>query len=119
VLTQSIRRPWCPLVSYTGNLARIRDTLLGTDEAWIRVTSLFEAGREGVKRAAGFGPRFGPFRRQQRPAEEFDVESEIVEPSGWDPIRPPWTWSAGVLLGLIGISSIILSTRVRSLDRAR
>ena len=31
----------------------------------------------------------------------------------------PWTWSAGVLAGLLGLSLCILSTRVKSLDRLR
>lgn len=31
----------------------------------------------------------------------------------------PWYWSAGVLLGLFGISLCILTTRVKSLDRLR
>jgi hypothetical protein len=31
----------------------------------------------------------------------------------------PWYWSAGVLVGLFGVSAGILSLSVRSLDRLR
>ena len=36
----------------------------------------------------------------------------------WVP-QYPWTWSAAVLAGLLGLSLCILSTRVKSLDRLR
>ena len=109
-LNQSLHRRWCPLVSYTTDLANVRDSLLGTEAAWTRVTSLFEAGKDGFKQVSGFGPRVV---RQKRRL--------IVGPTagvGDDPIRPPWTWASEVLLTLFVLSIVILSTRVRSLDRA-
>lgn len=107
VLTRTVNRPWCPLISYTGNLARIRDSLLDNDAAWVRVAQVFDAGRDGVRQATGLGPRPGRDRRDRKPAPA-DVST-----------NPPWTWPAGIVIGLTGLSAVILSTRVRSLDRVR
>lgn len=107
VLTRTVNRPWCPLISYTGNLARIRDSLLDNDAAWVRLAQVFDAGRDGVRQATGFGPRFGRNRHDRKPDPPADSTN------------PPWTWPAGIVVGLTGLSAVILSTRVRSLDRAR
>lgn len=107
VLTRTANRPWCPLISYTGNLARIRDSLLDNDAAWVRVAQVFDAGRDGVRQATGFGPRFGRNHRDGKPAPAADST------------KPPWTWPAGIVVGLTALSVVILSTRVRSLDRVR
>ncbi len=123
-LIETIRRPWCPLISYTGNLARVREALLGTDDAWVRVTRLFEAGRDGVRQATNLGP---PFGRRPRgfpfppPPSTFEstTDSEKKDEAPLDPLKPPWTWSAGILLSLTALSFVILSLRVRSLDRVR
>ena len=57
VLTQIVRADWCPLVSYTSNLHRIRDALLDAETSWDQVTNLFQAGRQQL----GGGGFRGPF----------------------------------------------------------
>jgi ABC-2 type transport system permease protein len=55
----------------------------------------------------------------------WDKVATLVPRSGRDELdelrgpRFPWYWSAGILLGLCGISTCILSRRVKSLDRLR
>jgi hypothetical protein len=39
--------------------------------------------------------------------------------SPWAPETYPWQWSAGVLAGLAAASLLVLTTRVRGLDRLR
>jgi ABC-2 type transport system permease protein len=133
VLEQTIERPWCPLVSYTGNLNRIREALLDTRSARAQVRGLFQAGeRMGMDAAGSTG--FG--RRGRR--------GGLADASAHPPLSPasprpgmvggavpasgageepgsgyPWPWSALVLLGLGGGSVWTLSTRVRSLDQLR
>lgn len=118
VLDQTIGRDWCPLLSYTTNLTRMRDALLDSDSAWNRVTALFQSGQEQLRGAA----RPGPFRRRRganlpTPA----AASGAPAAEGGRPARVgyPWPWSAGVLAGLGALSAWILATRVRSLDRLR
>ena len=90
---------WGPIVSITRDLGRVREALLGAGAAF---DTIREAGEKAMGRgvmpafAPGPGPRFNPF------AQEF-----------------PWQWSAYVLLGLVGLSLWILTTRVKSLDRLR
>jgi len=89
VLTALLRRDWCPLVSYTGNLLRISDALLGTGSAWEPLAKFFP---------------------------ERDRERLLTTLSN---TTYPWYWSAMVLAGLFGISIWILSQRVKSLDRLK
>jgi len=86
---EAAKTNWRPLVSYTANLSRLGRQLLGTD-ACLRTLSKLE-------------PAFG---RQQYLMR-------------WMGPQYPWTWSAGVLAGLFGLSACILSFAVRSLDRLR
>ena len=44
VLTDSVSAEWCPLVSYTANLRRVRDALIEADTAWDKVMGLSERG---------------------------------------------------------------------------
>ena len=46
VLDQTIHREWCPLLSYTANLGRVREALLDTRTAWHKVDALFQTGRD-------------------------------------------------------------------------
>lgn len=85
-LNEGLRQQWCPLISYTGNVERVGEALLGYQSAQQKLDTL-TGGRS--------------------------VQPEV------DPLRPPWTWSAAVLLGLMGLSLWILSARVRSLDRLK
>ena len=131
VLEQTVGAEWCPLVSYTSNLNRIRDALLDSGTAWDRILSLGEVGPREVRGPMGMGP-FGPGRRSRpggaSPAgpEGFRSGPEFATPSSgrrsrssWAPPTYPWQWSAGVLAGLAAASVLVLATRVRGLDRLR
>ena len=61
VLNQTIHREWCPLLSYTANLGRVRDALLDSETARQKVVALFQAGRDQLRQAA----RPGPFGRRR------------------------------------------------------
>ncbi|HKB35506.1 MAG TPA: hypothetical protein VKD72_03570, partial [Gemmataceae bacterium] len=137
VLQETVRADWCPLVSYTNNLSRIRDALLDAGTAWDRVASLSEVGPRQMRSPMGMGP-FGPGRRsrpggisppkpppppeeEDLPAGPGDAGSAHRRPrrSEWAPATFPWQWSAGVLAGLAAASLLVLTTRVRGLDRLR
>jgi ABC-2 type transport system permease protein len=102
-LTLVLDKDWCPLVSYTSNLDRVCHEMLGTEKAWKQLGKL-----AGIQPAPppppGVSPRMA--RRLQRPpwlvAEEY-----------------PWTWSAGALLGWLGVSIGVLSLRVKTLDKLK
>ena len=81
---------WRPLVSYSANLSRLGQQLLGTDETWRRL-SLLDPDQESRDRllTTYMGPQY------------------------------PWYWSAGVLIGLFGLSACILNLSVKSLDRLK
>jgi ABC-2 type transport system permease protein len=80
---------WRPLVSYRHNLTRIGSQLLGTDAAWDGLMKLLPPAGRNMFRASITAPQF------------------------------PWTWSAGVLIVLFGISVCILNLRIKSLDRLK
>ena len=88
-LVESIRDEWCHLISFTGNLERVGDALLDVESARQEFNKLTMVERGQ--------PRY---YRQTFP-------------------EPPWTWSAAVLLGLMGLSLWILASRVKSLDRLK
>jgi hypothetical protein len=48
----------------------------------------------------------------KQPANERRLADEMVP-------QYPWTWSAGVLAGLLGLSAWTLNRRVKSLDRLK
>lgn len=122
-------REWAPLASYPADLASVRDALFDYDAQWDRLADVFRKGREAMQDAAGFGGRprrprifgipFGP----PPPRDGFGPGGpEPPPPPGLtnaDPARPPWPWAAGVLAGLGVASAVVLSTRVRSLDRLK
>jgi ABC-2 type transport system permease protein len=83
------RTDWRPLVSYTANLARVGEEMLGTPEAWDKVASL----------------RAGPEKDMARLRNVS--------------VQYPWTWSAGVLLVLFGLSAWTLHRSIKSLDRLK
>jgi ABC-2 type transport system permease protein len=128
VLFLTIHRDWCPLLSYTANLGRVREALLDTPTARAKVVALFQAGQDQVRRSA----RSGPFGRRRSSASVSDGPSppppapprdrNVTSSGGQDAggsAPYPWQWSAGVLAGLGALSLWILSSRVRSLDRLR
>jgi ABC-2 type transport system permease protein len=131
VLQGTVRAEWCPLVSYTENLNRLRDALLDAGTAWDQVASLGDVGRREIKGAMPLGP-FGPGRRLRR--QGMAPPTPVAPTTGPNGVSPgaaqrsrsafapatyPWQWSAGVLAGLAAASVLVLATRVRSLDRLR
>ncbi|MEX2188467.1 MAG: hypothetical protein WD875_16785 [Pirellulales bacterium] len=83
------RSNWRPLVSYTANLSRIEHQLLDTDASWKKLCGLLPPGARERVLREYLGPQY------------------------------PWQWSAGVLLGLFGLSVWILNRSVKSLDRLK
>jgi ABC-2 type transport system permease protein len=119
-LRANVHRDWCPLVSYTTNLVRIREEVLDMPAARGKFLALWEAGQAAREEAAAAARRsFFPFgRARRRPPPPPPTEPPwIVQTPEY--LRFPWTWSAGVLSGLFGLSIVTLSTRIRSLDRLR
>lgn len=86
---EAARTNWRPLVSYSANLARVGDEMLGTPEAWERIARLRPGAEGDMARLRNLGARY------------------------------PWTWSAGVLLALFGLSVGILNRSTMSLDRLK
>jgi ABC-2 type transport system permease protein len=86
------RNNWRIMFAFTGNLARVGDSLLGTDAAWTRLSELVDS-RSGRGHLYNF--------------------SEMRTP------QYPWYWSGAVLLSIVGLSTWVLSMRVRSLDRLK
>ncbi|MGD0390964.1 MAG: ABC transporter permease subunit, partial [Tepidisphaeraceae bacterium] len=84
------KRDWRPLVSYTADLSRLGQQLLGTDQSWKRL-SLLDPDQDArdLLLATYMGPQY------------------------------PWYWSAGVLTGLFGLSACVLNLSVKSLDRLK
>jgi ABC-2 type transport system permease protein len=131
ILVRTVRADWCPLVSYTENLNRIRDALIDTETAWKQVSGVFGAADERLgapppAAASGRGRRPGPGLLLLRRPRPRAASSDAARPaasrerrSAFAPAEYPWQWSAGVLLGLGVLSCGILATRVRALDRLR
>jgi ABC-2 type transport system permease protein len=119
VLELSVKREWCPLVSYTTNLERVREELLEINTAREKFRELWQAGQQ-VGQEAPRPPLFSR-RRRRRPIEPPPAAEDQAPPPLQTPeyLRYPWTWSAGVLSGLFVLSVLTLSTRVKSLDRLR
>ena len=107
-------RAWPPLLSYTTNLSRVRDALFDVDREWERVGELFKAGERTIRSASGFGPL-----RMRRRGRLAPPPPPSPPDSRSSPSSAPWTWSAGVLVVLGVASVVVLSTRVRSLDRLK
>jgi ABC-2 type transport system permease protein len=86
---EASKTDWRPLVSYTSNLSRVGRQLMGTDACWQKLSEVQPT----------------PFRKRFL--------------ATWSGPQYPWYWSAGVLVGLFGLSAFVLSLSVRSLDRLR
>ncbi len=98
-----LRHDWRPLFSYVANLERIAHALLNTDAAYVtfgKAAGRVEGAAMGVNGDAGDGPN------DRRLADLFVPQY-------------PWQWSAGVLAGLLGLSTWTMTRRVRSLDRLK
>lgn len=80
---------WRPLVSYTGNLSRVGQEMLGTDASWEKLSQLAPPSQRAQFLFVYMGPQY------------------------------PWYWSAAVLIGLFGLSACILKWSIKSLDRLK
>ena len=80
---------WRPIVSYTTDLARVGQQLLGTDTCWRKLADRQSPAGHDMFLMMFLGPQY------------------------------PWYWSAAVLAGLLLVSAWILHTRVRSMDRLK
>lgn len=92
------------VVSYTSDLRRLQETLLGTEAARDQFNRAFQ---EFWAAGAGYSLE-SPSGIQRRP-----------EPFNWMVSPFPWTSAAMVLATLALASVLILATRVKSLDRLR
>jgi ABC-2 type transport system permease protein len=86
---EAAKTNWRPLVSYTANLSRVGQQLLGADACWERLSQLRPSGQRDWFLLGNIGTRY------------------------------PWYWSAAVLAALFGISACILNFSIKSLDRLR
>lgn len=122
-LEQTVKQDWCPIVSYTANLDRVREELLDTASARRKFLDLWEAGQASGREAFRAAMPFNRGRRRFRPPrprpERSDEERKPFLLQTPKHVRHPWPWSAGVLAGLFVLSATILSTRVKSMDRLR
>jgi ABC-2 type transport system permease protein len=81
---------WRPLISYEANLRRIGQTLLHTNETWQKLSLLLPEGT-----------------RRDGLLAQFEGSQH------------PWYWSAGVLIGLFGLSACVLNFSVKSMDKLK
>jgi ABC-2 type transport system permease protein len=86
---EAAKSDWRPLISYTANLARVGERLLGTNAAWERLGQLAPAGQRS----------------------QF-----LLQLMG---NQHPWYWSAAVLAALLVLSACILKFSIKSLDRLK
>lgn len=117
-------------VSYTSDLHRLQEVMLGTEAARDQLNGAFQQLFQSVPGSIG-GPGFGEERprglgrlfghRHEPPPPPplaFD-RTRPIEPFNWLVSPFPWTHAAAVLAGLGLLSLVTLSTRVKSLDRLR
>jgi ABC-2 type transport system permease protein len=86
---QAAKSDWRPMVSYTANLTRVGERMLGTNVALENISKVLPEEQRSEFLMHSMGPQY------------------------------PWYWSAGVLAVLFGISVCILNFRVKSLDRLK
>jgi ABC-2 type transport system permease protein len=86
---EAAKTDWRPVVSYTGNLTRLGDQMLGTRKAWEKFSEIRPAGKRGM------------------------ILGRLMD------MQHPWQWSALVLASLFAVSVCILNLSVKPLDRLR
>jgi len=86
---EDAKTDWRPLFSYTGNMSRVGQAMLGSDAAWRKVAEDMPQQFRARFLSEHLGPQY------------------------------PWYWSAGLLALLMGISACILNFRVKSMDRLK
>jgi hypothetical protein len=98
---------WRPALSFANNLDRLGDYLLDADSAWVVLGRTIERPRQVLEVAKGRNP----------PAQSGPLnERRLADQRVW---QFPWYWSAGVLAGVCLLSALVLSRRVKSLDRLK
>jgi hypothetical protein len=102
---------WRTLPSFTANLDRLGHGLLDTDAAWVQVGRAFEQGRQAISKPMRLFGRRG-FVMAEEPINERRMADQMVP-------QYPWWWSGAIIAGLMGMSTWILSRRVKSLDRLK
>lgn len=100
VLKETVRQEWCPLISYSTNQATLREKFLDAPTSRQKYLDVIMPNMPNMpKRRSGR-------RHQHMPTANLGIDH-------------PWQWSAGVMAGLFVASIVVLSTRVRSLDRLK
>lgn len=122
------------VISFAGNLDRVREGLLDTDAAYDQIMNSYQDMFNSAKKMAASAreAQNGPLARillgRKRQPDPIEVDFSQLDEAGSNvPTRFlaglksafPWTWSAGLLAAMCGLSICILSTRVKSLDRLR
>lgn len=120
------RPEWPRLISYTNNLWRIGEVCIDTDSAWKQWDKLVEGLRaqSAQMERQVFGRR--PSGRGSSRTSEPGFNQRAGGPNPRAPEQRqafrqtfPWIWSAAVLSGILAVSVLVLTTRVRSLDRLK
>jgi ABC-2 type transport system permease protein len=127
-------------VSYTTNLERIQAAMLDTDSAMEPFNRLWNKQLEKARQAAEMQNRMAERQRAAQrgqtgkgmeapptPVVTIEEENSPERSRAGPPEQPspfrgptyPWYWSAGILVGLFGISAWILSLRIKTLDRLK
>ncbi len=101
---------WRPVIGYTHNLDRIGDALLNVDAAWVTIGKSLP--RASVAPVLAIKVKGHMPRGLLQPPNERRLAETMV----W---QFPWYWSAGVLGGLWLLSVLVLSSRIKSLDRLK
>jgi hypothetical protein len=100
-------RPWWLLISYTGNLQRIGNDMLGARAAWDKMDDLATAARtRAFQQTSPLGTSRSPAIAEQR----LGLADYFLD------VDYPWYWSGAVIAALFVLSIIILCFRVRTLD---
>jgi ABC-type transport system involved in multi-copper enzyme maturation permease subunit len=102
------RTDWRPLLSYTNNLDRMGDWLLDTDSAWLTLGRAIERPQAMAAPLA----RTQGVELSSAPVNDRRLADRLT----W---QYPWYWSAAVLGGVWLVSVLILTRRVKSLDRLK
>jgi hypothetical protein len=113
---ESAHDDWRPLCSYAANLDRIGEGLLNSEAAWVQIGRAVALAEQKARQLAAVSSLFG-FGKKSRVPQPPPINERFLV----DRLVPqyPWWWSGTILAALVGISTWILSRRVKSLDRLK